>query len=547
MNHSADAASTTKSVIVMSKTKLDNELRTITKNCSCGIATADRNNHINNNNLVGFLTPRLALGGEILQASLSIAPAAHYSMRDPARFHVATLAMDTANNNNSNNIINSNNNIKTVSNGSIKDHSKLHVKLHDVNSWPTRHSKSLDQLESQLDMPKNSQSRTFHFSNPNHHNLVQNSNNNNNIIHSFNIINSNSNNNANPIAVKKSSTSLISDDLQIQRDLHKNETEDLLKNINEFREKYKNPVDTFGNSGGGGAKKVLLNGLSTNLYLEHQIATLNRNLDHLKIPNQDYLHESTQQNRDISHQATNFNSLPKGSSLGLKANGRNTNYHKKRAQNGPAKPSESTNGYCSTLPRSHSSHALKNKRIANGKIRTCSDILKFNSCNRLSKSSQGIEPTHSSTSSSENELPLSSCSPKTAKRREKRLLSSASVPFKLEKLERLQRKSKKDNCESLPNLAPPPPEFVTSPFFRPRISRADSHSTSSLSDQSGWVSSRRSSLGQPSSPDVEAGTGDKILNGEQLRYRLQKLLKQQPNRFKTDEGLVMKRSSVIVK
>ncbi|XP_033240737.1 uncharacterized protein [Drosophila pseudoobscura] len=93
--------------------------------------------------------------------------------------------------------------------------------------------------------------------------------------------------------------------------------------------------------------------------------------------------------------------------------------------------------------------------------------------------------------------------------------------------------------ESLPNLAPPP-EFDSD--SQPRRQR--SNSTSSLSEESGWVSSRRSSLAA-SSPDTITSTGlttrqrhtqlnlgmgmamETRLNGEQLRLRLQKVLEQQ--------------------
>uniref|UniRef100_A0A182SI57 DUF676 domain-containing protein n=1 Tax=Anopheles maculatus TaxID=74869 RepID=A0A182SI57_9DIPT len=87
--------------------------------------------------------------------------------------------------------------------------------------------------------------------------------------------------------------------------------------------------------------------------------------------------------------------------------------------------------------------------------------------------------------------------------------------------------------ESLPNLAPPPAAFASdSPpgaiggaTFLLRRRHSSSESTSSLSEQSGWVSSRRST--GPSSPDT-LRNDQRVVNGEQLRKRLLKLLNEQP-------------------
>lgn len=118
----------------------------------------------------------------------------------------------------------------------------------------------------------------------------------------------------------------------------------------------------------------------------------------------------------------------------------------------------------------------------------------------------------------------------TPKRRSKRLLSSRSVPFKLELLElEPQTVQPPGFSESLPNLAPPPPAFSNSPplSMKSRNRTSSSESTSSLSEQSGWVSSHRSSL--PSSPETLKNE-QRAFNGEQLRKKLMKLLEEQPQR-----------------
>lgn len=117
----------------------------------------------------------------------------------------------------------------------------------------------------------------------------------------------------------------------------------------------------------------------------------------------------------------------------------------------------------------------------------------------------------------------------TPKRRSKRLLSSRSVPFKLEMLD-TEKNEPPGFSESLPNLAPPPPAFSNSPplSMKSRNRASSSESTSSLSEQSGWVSSHRSSL--PSSPETYRNDQQRAFNSEQLRKKLLKLLEEQPQR-----------------
>lgn len=390
---------------------------------------------------------------------------------------------------------------------------------------PTRHSKSLDQLESQLDhQPHNG---SLDHSTQNCHNAIE------KLTQSRNY---------------STDSSLLTDEAKIQRDLHKNETEDLLKNINEFREKYKNP----GNGEVGNycsLSKTPEISTPESIYKKPQALKLDHVLNGSRNKTKEFL-----SNGVVDKSGSFFNSLPKGSTLGL--NRDVATLSTIRSTCAPIKTKQrnngthQSNGNCNTLPRSNSTNVLKHRRVqASNKFRNSGENIKHENCNRSNRS---INRTPgSSTTSSENDLTrLSTGSPnKAAKRRERRrLLSSASVPFRLEELEKPNKKQSRkqsnhnNNSESLPNLAPPPPEFVTSPFFRPR-NHEISRSTSSLSDQSGWVSSRRSSIGQPSSPD----SNERILNGAQLRQRLQKLVKEQPSRLQHPQEVNYRKSSVTLK
>ncbi|XP_017059674.1 uncharacterized protein LOC108100351 isoform X2 [Drosophila ficusphila] len=184
----------------------------------------------------------------------------------------------------------------------------------------------------------------------------------------------------------------------------------------------------------------------------------------------------------------------------------------------PPPPSQHT-----TMPRSSSSQIPRAVEIARVRVSDIKEMLR-----------QGQLRKESSSSESDMMQKL-------------QMLSSNSVPFRLEGAgngtSNNNTTSSDPNTsgfsESLPNLAPPP-EFDSDSQLR----RQRSNSTSSLSEESGWVSSRRSSLAI-SSPDTITSTGltnrqrhtqlnlgmgmamETRLNGEQLRLRLQKVLEQQ--------------------
>ncbi|XP_033160005.1 protein FAM135A isoform X1 [Drosophila mauritiana] len=225
----------------------------------------------------------------------------------------------------------------------------------------------------------------------------------------------------------------------------------------------------------------------------------------------DYLHEikllnpPKQQQQAVSQQQqqcnNGYNSLPKS-------------MVPPRNSYPPPPPSQHT-----TMPRSSSSQIPRAVEIARVRVSDIKEMLR-----------QGQLRKESSSSESDMMQKL-------------QMLSSNSVPFRLEGTSNNNTTSSDPNTsgfsESLPNLAPPP-EFDSDSQLR----RQRSNSTSSLSEESGWVSSRRSSLAI-SSPDTITSTGmtnrqrhtqlnlgmgmamETRLNGEQLRLRLQKVLEQQ--------------------
>ncbi|KAH8259274.1 hypothetical protein KR026_001549 [Drosophila bipectinata] len=229
-------------------------------------------------------------------------------------------------------------------------------------------------------------------------------------------------------------------------------------------------------------------------------------LHEIKLLNPPKQHQPAPQQQHQSQQCSNgYNSLPKS-------------MVPPRNSYPPPPPSQHT-----TMPRSSSSQIPRAVEIARVRVSDIKEMLR-----------QGQLRKESSSSESDMMQKL-------------QMLSSNSVPFRLEGAgngtSNNNTTSSDPNTsgfsESLPNLAPPP-EFDSDSQLR----RQRSNSTSSLSEESGWVSSRRSSLAI-SSPDTITSTGlnnrqrhtqlnlgmgmamETRLNGEQLRLRLQKVLEQQ--------------------
>lgn len=498
------------------------------KECSCGISNNNYNTlsleplpKLTTSNMIGVMTPRFALGGEILQASLTIIPAAAQN-----GLRGKTLSRHSVSN--------------------ILEPEPCHwdnfrsVYVAGGGTLPTRHSKSLDQLEVQNNIT-NSLPRSTVINNSHQHN-----------------------NAVLPAITYPTNHGHMNGEMQLKK-TPTQQAEDLLKNITEFKEKYKNPAndltkpqsrmsqknDLYGKLNGPVKPDILQdqppvifpkeihlnsNGLSHVLTLNR--VTLNSNKNN---PKTDYVHELKHNNlangngKNHHQQQSNtcyYNSLPKHAGMGIPPRNsfppiRIKKVQKQQQQQQPqhsATKNGNMNGNSETIPRSNSSQALRqnngnvnhNKSIDFARVRV-SDYKKMTN-GKPEKCPNGTE-SGSSTTDSQMVTPRK-------RNKRSRLLSSASVPFKLELLDFEQ--SNPGYSESLPNLAPPP-AFSNSPPLsmktKPRSSSLSS--TSSLSEQSGWVSSRRSSI--PSSPETLQNE-QRSFNGDQLRRKLLKLLEEQPQR-----------------
>lgn len=585
--------------------------------CSCGIISSASVDHFRNNNfgLMGTLTPKLALGGQILQASLSIAPAAVHHQQNSIHYRTGSRysMINFTDQENNHSIAKChakhghcqkqqpaiNTNIQNHFNF-LNGHSDILVEGmprdrdiilggHSFSENAARHSRSLDQLEGPFEDSRAIIKSTIpvHLSRLDGEELIP----------AF----------ANylPLAPpqpfngelsvrslprRTTSKGSTADELNVNliKELRRDETADLLKNINEFREKYKN-VGT----GDEPSNKSLSNGcakgdagksIAANNNCKNNPADAGVEIA-AEEDESDLEPRPFQRRKYIPRKY--FNSLPKGSSNGLKG-GAATKFNL-APQNidiandaAPAtKPLSGTVGAesqqlnCNTIPRCHSTNVLRNRTRRHVRSRSGGgagvlgvrvDKIKYNSHSRLQWGRTASRSSSSRSSSSECTATSGGGVGRRKRRGRGGLLASRSVPFKLEDLEKTvsvaaastsHRKTKKrhsyKNSESLPNLAPPPPGFESSsPFFLPRLHKAVSSSTSSLSDQSGFVSSRRSSnaearpkTGRDSSPD--GGTDQSVLNGRQLRNRLESFLKEQPERDINQNRIQTKRTSVTIR
>uniref|UniRef100_T1GBN0 DUF676 domain-containing protein n=1 Tax=Megaselia scalaris TaxID=36166 RepID=T1GBN0_MEGSC len=259
--------------------------------------------------------------------------------------------------------------------------------------------------------------------------------------------------------------------------------EDLMKNINEFKEKYKNQeLSSYDNSIDTILDARVKNGkldFLSEIKLLNPPRPLNVSNYFYSLPKSNQTH--LKNNRIYQNSQFNSGSIIENNSNLIYAVPNKISKKDETLSSGLTEstrnndPSQKLNSF--TIPRS--------VEIARVRVSDLKEMLKNG---MLSKDS----------SSSESDIPS-----KVKRQREQKMLSSA---------------------ESLPNLAPPP-EFES-------IVK-DSESTSSLSDQSGYVSSRKSSIF--SSPDkivIDKSTEhlQTVLNGEQLRQKLQNFLIDQPHR-----------------
>lgn len=594
---------------------INNASNTCRKECSCAIGNPTiptgndySHQHIHNNHpskmrsYVGVMTPQLALGGEILQASLSIAPAAHHHSQmhrapvlRPQHSPVYATEPQTTPcrwqhrgscNGTHSNVSNSHN---AVANGSSSVTLTGSQVCNDQTAscdgggggggtLPTRHSKSLDQLETQAasSIAKMPVSSTLPRGLDGPYTL-----NTSHLIHSSGRSNQQRH-------AHHHTTSMMS-----QSNNNTNTTNsakvDLLRNINEFREKYRNTGDNVrGPVFNGSAVTPVTNphthwsSTPTTTHGSHhqqqpvasrQVATLNRASSRSgRTDRQDYRHEmkpptTTTTSETMPEQTTAghstlaqlpnkayyYNSLPKHSDIGIPPRNSYPPVRSKKMghqQCGAGQSADST-----TILRSHSTQMLRingtalhhQQPIAAAAARPL-EITRV----RVADLKQFMQNGEPHSSSSDSEATAESNKAKARLQRQRRLLPSASVPFKLENLEFEQIAG---ISESLPNLAPPPQFAVATGGAakatsttaaavangnrrslkaakgKPRRHRMTSSgsTTSSLSDQSGWVSSRKSS--GRSSPETlldeqhnNLEHARTALNGEQLRLKLLKLL-----------------------
>lgn len=408
------------------------------KHCSCGVVSLHNELTPKNSNFVEVMTSRYALPGDIFQASLSIQPASQNGLMPRTLSHHS---------------------VSTLPGPKEKWEQSKHFHCNNGLVIQTSHSKSLDQLEVVLPMT----------SLPNEQTLIKNHKNGSH-------------------SAKQLNTDIVL-------------TNDLLANINEFREKYKNPAGSMNHS-------TLANRDVVAVFKQHpNVTTLDRTKKNAKEKLLKESDSTVQMNHNsemtISSGQCAYNSLPKNSEIGLRNSYPPIHGKKRVPVNKQHRDLVSSNN---TFPRSKSAHNLHRDALS----------LKTIELNRTRLNEQRYRSSNghliSNSSSSESEL-----AKPTNRKYVKILPSSSSVPFKLENFD--------SNIQSFRDGLPqPPPQFVASPVS----------SESSLSDHSGWVSSRKSS--GPSSPETLKDEQQTMLNGEQLRLKLLKLLEDQPNDLKLTNG-----------
>ncbi|XP_075163834.1 protein FAM135A [Haematobia irritans] len=479
------------------------------KECSCGVTNYDY--ATKQNGLAGVLTPRFALGGEILQASLTIAPSA--AAKGPTAPSLGHRYMSR----------HSVNGLLDEIDSGIDPTMNEFCDMGSSGTLPARHSKSLDQLDG-----------TVH-STPSLRTTYQ---------------------NALAYATKLSENELRHDlgyNEMAQEKTFKGfglngnrkpkiQAEDLMRNINEFRMKYKNFEGPSGD--------VPTNGVVPQYqkYGPSNARTLGRppmDMHSMTASKYDYLHEIKMLNppkKMVERQQSYYNSLPKNGEIIPRSlfptNGGPSGLPEGTATGNSTPANSIVWPQQIAIPRSSSSQALRqlNNACTEGEANNSSTIPRSVEIARVRvsdlKEMLKNGTLRKESSSSESDIPSKV---KKAKA-EQKMLSSASVPFKLDttSVSVDQEQTTSGFSESLPNLVPPP-QFTTEAVI--------SDSTSSLSEESGWVSSRRSSI-VPSSPETilkqqqtkERNELETRLNGEQLRLKLQKLLEQQNKSKKLKES-----------
>lgn len=302
---------------------------------------------------MGVMTPRFALGSDVLQASLTIIPAAAKN-----GLRGRTLSRHSVSN------------VLEMEPQTLQGFREVYVPG-TACTLPTRHSKSLDQLETQ--------------------NLIVNS------LPRQNTMNSQQIN-----LITKPQMPALTYHQQTQpiyatmTKRPKNTAEDLLKNINELKEKYRNPNESNGTkslakmtndvhpnkltNGPNGhqqtttifPKEIHLNSNTNVLTLNRVTLSSNKNN-----PKTDYVHEMKTNNSGSNnqHNANNqhscyYNSLPKHAGMAIPPRNSFPPIRGKKSGKSSSKSSNNNNSktYTNTIPRSNSSQALRQQN-GNGNAR----------------------------------------------------------------------------------------------------------------------------------------------------------------------------------
>lgn len=367
------------------------------KHCSCKVRDSDTVSC----KLIGVTTPRLALGRDILQASLTIIPAAAQVDLRGSQFTRQTPTM-------------------------LNHYGEIASVL------PTRHSKSLDQLEQEHSIVT-PRSETF-YGRENGELLYK----------ALQVLESRTPQDLG-LPIKKKLVPPVP-------------REDLLKNINEFKQKYKNPgaqtTSIIVNHNDINLNHCITNGNETKCTL-----TLDRFPSKRTEMNGLTRYDSERQNGDL-----HFNSLPKNSTIGNTAPTRQKRYSKH------CSTGKEQSGSFSTLPRSKSSQNLNGIQRPQHSFRysrvRITDYKR--SIRRKSRSKRSLASQQEySSSSSDSEAGVYEKCKMPRLRNQKKILASMSVPHQLEHLNGDgQDKVKSD---SLPSSSP-----ISSGASSPRLVKSES-------------------------------------------------------------------------
>lgn len=412
----------------------------------------------------GVTTPRFALGRDILQASLTIIPqAAQVNLRG-TNFARNGISMTYGN-----------------------------YCGDTCGVLPTRHSKSLDQLEQEPNCVT-PRSETFYGRLGNEDFLYK---------------------TLQVLEVGKASQDLGLP-LKKRQGGGVQQREDLLKNINEFKQKYKNPSAQSFNYG---TAVVNLNDIELTQLISTEAETgetkCTLTLDRFTMKRGNDSNLTNKQTVPFQNGGFHFNSLPKNSTI----NGSTPPRQKRYSKHHSTRSNRDLTGSFSTLPRSKSTQNVnrqKNQqqrshhsfRYSRVRIQDYKHSVRKKSRSRRSVASQ----QECSSSSTESEKGLYERCKMPRVKSQKKILSSVSVPHQLEHLNGIENEPENNLSDSIPSSSSSSPRLVKSESLKINGDR----------------SLRKTSMDQN---DMTQNTYGYLTNGRRL----------------TSEGIRQKRISVNVK